>query len=121
MMIKETTLMSNRYKYKHIDIKVLKKNSNENVIAFSATFVHVGMNGKLSDGHIEINKTLWDQQSSKRPPGFLVYRNVEKDDGTTTTVMVSEEWLFEVATKDAKIAFKQMLDEEVGMSDLERL
>ncbi|PEA85896.1 hypothetical protein [Bacillus thuringiensis] len=114
-MIKEKTLMSsNKYKYQHMDIKVLERDG-DNVCAFSASFVHVELNGRISHGLIEVNKTLWDQQSNKRPQGFWVLRTVRKDDGTTTTVLASDKWFFETLSPEERKVFEQRLDKEIGM------
>ncbi|MDP7979118.1 hypothetical protein [Bacillus multifaciens] len=112
-MIKEKTLMGSRYKFQHMEIEVLER-EGDSVCAFSASFVHVGLNGKISPGMMEVNRTLWDQQSNKRPKGFLVLRTVRKDDGTTTTVMVSEKWFFETLSKEERKVFEQRLDKEIG-------
>lgn len=91
-MIKEHTLFSNRYKFKHLQISVIDKDVEENVHVFSATFVKTALPGKMSDGLIEINKTLWDQSSTKRPKGYIVFGGNEKE-GVATSYLVSEEWL----------------------------
>ncbi|MGN5650322.1 hypothetical protein [Bacillus sp. Brlt_9] len=113
-MIKETTLMSNRYKFEHLVIEVLER-VGENVCAFSATFVHIGVNDKMSKGHIEINRTLWNQQSNKRPKGFWILRTVKKDDGTSTTVLVSDEWFYKQLSKEQRDVFEERLDKEIGV------
>lgn len=113
-MIKEKTLMSNRYKFKHMDIEVLERDG-ENVWAFSASFVHVELNGKISPGLMEVNKTLWDQNSSKRPNGFWVLRTVRKEDGTTTTVLVSDEWFYKTLSQEERAVFEKRLDKEIGV------
>ncbi|MEH6891893.1 hypothetical protein V7024_19825 [Bacillus sp. JJ864] len=113
-MIKEKTLKSNRYKFKHMDIEVLERDG-ENVCAFSASFVHVELNGKISPGLMEVNKTLWDQYSNKRPKGFWVLRTVRKDDGTTTTVLVSDKWFYETLSSEESAEFEKRLDKEIGV------
>ncbi|RWS41510.1 hypothetical protein EKA14_19655 [Bacillus mycoides] len=113
-MIKEKTLRSNRYKFEHMDIEVLEKDG-ENVCAFSASFVHVELNGKISPGLMEVNKTLWNQQSNKRPKDFWVLRTVRKDDGTTTTVLVSEKWFYDALSWEERTAFEKRLDKEIGV------
>ncbi|WP_270343851.1 hypothetical protein [Bacillus mobilis] len=114
-MIKEKTLMSsNKYKYQHMDIEVLERDG-ENVCAFSASFVHVGLNGKISPGLMEVNKTLWDQQSNKRPKGFWVLRTVKKEDGIAITVLVSDEWFYKTLSPEERAVFEKRLDKEIGV------
>lgn len=112
-MIKEKTLMGNRYKFQHMEIEVLER-KGDSVCAFSASFVHVGLNGKISPGLMEVNKTLWDQNSNKRPKDFWVLRTVRKDDGTTTTVLVSDEWFYQTLSSEERKVFEERLDKEIG-------
>lgn len=112
-MIKEKTLTGSRYKFKHINIEVLERDG-ENVCAFAASFVRVGINGKMSDGLMEVNQTLWDPQSTKRPKGFLILRTVEKENGTSTTIMVSEKWFIQTLTREEQNDFEKRLDKEIG-------
>lgn len=115
-MIKKSTLFGPRYKFKHLDIEALKEDDKGNVLAFSATFVHVRLNDKLSPGAIEINKTLWDQQSTKRPKGFLVLKTEELSNGTTVSVMISEDWFFETLSKEERRAFEDELKEKMQVT-----
>lgn len=92
-MVTEKALFSNRYKFKHIQVQVLEKDKNDNVLAFSASIVTTKLPGQgLSDGHMEINRTLWNQDSNKRPPGYWLLGSPEKD-GVMTSIFVVEEWL----------------------------
>ncbi len=94
-MISEKALLGNKYKFKHIKINVLEKDENDNVLVFSASIVTTKLPGQfLSDGHIEINRTLWKDDSAKRPQGYWVLGSPEKD-GIMTSVFVSDEWLEE--------------------------
>jgi hypothetical protein len=113
-MIKESTLMSNRYKFEHMDVEVLERDG-ENVCAFSASYVHVGLNGKMSKGLMEVNRTLWDQESNKRPKGFWVLRTVKKEDETSTTILVSDEWFCNKLSKEERDVFEKRLDKEIGV------
>lgn len=92
-MVTEKALFSSRYKFKHITVEVLEKDEKDNVLAFSASIVTTKLPGQpLSDGHFEINRTLWDQNSTKRPSGYWLLGSPEKD-GVMKSVFVTETWL----------------------------
>lgn len=91
-MVTEKALFSTRYKFKDIKVQVLEKDENDNVIAFSASVVTTKLPGQvMSAGHIEINRTLWNENSTKRPQGYWVLGSPEKD-GVMTSVLAAEEW-----------------------------
>ncbi|PQZ52306.1 hypothetical protein CQZ94_24470 [Bacillus sp. MYb209] len=98
-MIKLQTLQSNRYKFEHLETEALFVDEQGYVGAFYATFVHVGINQKLSKGAIEVNRTLWDRSSSKRPKGYWVLKTYQRGDGTTVTILVAEKWFMEKLSK----------------------
>lgn len=92
LMVTEKALFSNKYKFKHIQVEVLEKDEKDNVIAFSASVVTTKLPGQvMSDGHIEINRTLWNQSSNKRPQGYWVLGSPEKN-GVMTSIFAAEEW-----------------------------
>ncbi|MFF2531531.1 hypothetical protein ACFVS2_21725 [Brevibacillus sp. NPDC058079] len=92
-MITKEQLFGKKYSFKHIDVKVIEKDNDENVLVFSASVVKTKLPGQaMSEGMMEINKTLWDPSSSKRPKGYLSAGSVEKD-GLLTCYFVSDEWL----------------------------
>ncbi|WPS85446.1 hypothetical protein SMD22_02105 (plasmid) [Brevibacillus halotolerans] len=91
-MITKTQLFSKKYSFKHIDIKVVEKDNNENILVFSASVVKTKLpNQAMSEGMIEINKTLWDQSSPKRPKGYMLAVSNEKN-GMLTCYFVANEW-----------------------------
>lgn len=92
-MVTESVLLGRKYAFKHISIEVIDKDEQDNVHVFCASYVKATIPGKsLSDGHKEINKTLWDQGSEKRPPGYWVLGE-SVDNGVAKSYFVSEEWL----------------------------
>jgi hypothetical protein len=92
-VIKIEKLQGKQYKFKHIQIAVLEKNEDDNVMVFSACFSTVKLPGQIiSDGHMEINKTLWNQASVKRPKGYWLLGSSENA-GIMTSYFVSDEWL----------------------------
>jgi hypothetical protein len=91
-MVTEKQLFGKKYSFKHIEIKVIEKNEKDNVLVFSASFVTTALPGRMSDGHIEINRTLWDQSSPKRPPGYWNLGSMEKD-GVMTCYFAADEWI----------------------------
>ncbi|MGG4438392.1 hypothetical protein AAXE64_27960 [Priestia megaterium] len=102
-MIKEKTLKGKKYNFKHMAIEVVEKDKDDNVVAFTATFVHTALPGEaISDGLREVNQTLWDQSSPKRPKGFLVKDSYKYQNGLMTTLMVSTEWFLETLSKEAR-------------------
>lgn len=110
MAVTEKALFSNKYKFKHIKIQVLEKDENDKVQVFSASFVTTKLPGQpMSDGHIEVNRTLWNQQSNKRPPGYWVLGSPEKD-GVMTSYFATEEWL-----NDTPKEIKRQKDKEWGL------
>lgn len=101
-MVTEKELFSSKYKYKHIETEVLEKDEYGNVFVFSAKIVTTKLpNQPMSDGHMEINRTLWDQQSPKRPPGYWVLGSPENE-GVLTSVFASDEWLEQTPKEKAK-------------------
>lgn len=92
-MITETALQSKKYKFNHIEVTPVETDDNGNVLVFKAAIVTTKLpNQSMSDGHIEINRTLWDQQSPKRPPGYWVLGSPEEN-GVMTSYFASDEWL----------------------------
>lgn len=91
-MVTEKELRSRKYTFKHIQIDIIEKDENDNVHVFCGTYVKASLSGGLSEGHMEINKTLWDQGSNKRPPGYWVLGGSEEN-GVAKSYLVSEEWL----------------------------
>ena len=92
-MVTESGLLGRKYSFKHISIEVIEKDEEGNVHVFCATFVKATIPGKrISEGLKEMNKTLWDQSSPKRPPGYWLFGQVEKN-GVAKNYFVSEEWL----------------------------
>lgn len=92
-MVTEEKLLSKDFKFKHITLEVLEKDEENNVLAFSANVVTAKLPGEgMSAGHIEINRTLWKEDSPKRPMGYWVLGSPEKD-GVMKSVFVSDEWL----------------------------
>jgi hypothetical protein len=92
-MITQKALFGKKYKFKHIEIKVLEKDEQDNVQVFSASFVTTKLHDQImSDGHIEVNRTLWDHSSPKRPKGYWVLGSPEKN-GVMTSYFASEEWI----------------------------
>lgn len=101
-MITEKELFGSNYKFKNIQLDVLEKDECNNVLVFSANFVTTKLpNQAMSDGHIEINRTLWNQDSPKRPPGYWVLGSPEKD-GIMRSVLASEEWLDNTPDEEQK-------------------
>lgn len=92
MVTKKQLLEGRKYKFEHIEIKVVEEDADSNVLVFCATFVKTALPGKLSKGSIEINETLWNSGSSKRPPGYWVLGGSENN-GIETSYFVSDEWL----------------------------
>jgi hypothetical protein len=92
-MVTEKQLVSNRYKFKHIQVSIVEKDENDKVQVFSASIVTTKLPGRnLTDGLKEINQTLWNQDSNKRPPGYWLLGSPEAS-GVMTSYFVSEEWL----------------------------
>lgn len=92
-MIKEKALLGRKYKFQHIKLEVLEKDDQGNVVAFASSFVTTRLPGRtMSDGHMEINRTLWDQNSPKRPPGYWLIGHKEAD-GVMKSFFVAEEWM----------------------------
>lgn len=105
-MVTEETLFSNRYKFEHISLEVLEKDENNNVLVFSASFVTAVLPGKsMSPGHVEVNRTLWNQDSPKRPEGYWVLGSPEEN-GIMASIFASDEWLDNTPKeiKDEKIS-----------------
>lgn len=100
-MVTVKGLFHARYKFKHIKVELLEKDDNDNVLAFSASFVKTALPDQISEGHKEINKTLWDQESTKRPKGYWLLDNIEKD-GVMTSFFVADEWLERPKTEKEK-------------------
>lgn len=92
-MITKEMFFSKKFKFKHITLEVLEQDENNNVLAFSATVVTAKLPGQgMSEGHIEINRTLWNENSPKRPEGYWVLGSPEQN-GIMKSVFVSDEWL----------------------------
>jgi len=92
MITKSELLEGPNYQYKHIDIQIVEEDSVGNVLVFSGTIEKVSLPAKLGDGLLEINKSLWDSNSTYRPPGYLIIGGSETEN-TITTFLVSHEWL----------------------------
>jgi hypothetical protein len=82
-----------RYQYKHIKIIVLEKTADDKVLAFAAVFIEAKLPGEtISRGLMEINRTLWTDDSSKRPKGYWNLGSFWAAPWQGC-FMVSEEWL----------------------------
>ena len=106
-MITEHDLMHNsRYRFSHIELEVVEYDENEKVAVFVAMYLTTKLPGQsLSPGLMEINKTLWNESSTKRPPGYWVYGGSEEL-GLAKSYFVSDEWL-EKTPKDRKKAKRE--------------
>lgn len=94
MITKQTLLQDENYQFKYIDINVLETNEQDEVMAFVAVFVKDPSNPmKLTEGLKEINRTLWNQDSPKRPDGYWVLKTHDGKSGVCKSVFVSDEWL----------------------------
>lgn len=117
-MVKEKTLLTGKsYKFKHLVIEIMEKDENSNVLVFRATYIKTKLPNKfMSDGLIEINETLWNQDSKKRPKGYWVIGGHQGADGVCTSYLCAEEWLNTVP-KD----YRREKEEEwkIGVDDLE--
>lgn len=92
-MITVEALLNKPYQFKHISLEVLKQDEKNNVLAFSANVVTAKLPEQaMSPGHIEINRTLWNQDSPKRPEGYWLLGSPEKN-GVMKSIFVSDEWL----------------------------
>lgn len=91
MVTVKQLLEGRKYKFKNLTIEVLEKDDADNVHVFSATYVSVSHDGRLSDGLREVN-LLWDRDSGKRPPGYIVFGAYESNGGLCKSIMVSEEF-----------------------------
>lgn len=91
-MVSEKLLLSKRYKFQYLQLDVIEKDANGNVLVFVATFVEIGLPGKISPGSREINETLWDQSSSKRPPAYVVLGGSRKDGIQKSYFAAVDEW-----------------------------
>ncbi|MFY0516419.1 hypothetical protein ACOMCU_01120 [Lysinibacillus sp. UGB7] len=92
-MVTEEMLFSKQFKFKHFLLEVLEKDEKKNVLVFAANVVTATLPGQgMSAGHIEINRTLWNQDSPKRPEGYWVLGSPEQN-GIMKSVFVSDEWL----------------------------
>ncbi|WP_460271684.1 hypothetical protein [Bacillus sp. NEAU-Y102] len=111
-MIKRDVLFSDKFKYEHLAVNVMEAQGDD-VCAFSATFSNANVDGRMSPGLMEVNETLWLQDSEKRPEGFVVVRTAIKGT-TTTTVLASREWFYTKLDKEGRKEFDDRLDKEVG-------
>jgi hypothetical protein len=104
-MITTNQLMNdNKYKYKHLKIEVIEQDENSNVLVFAASYIKTTLPGEaMSEGHMEINKTLWKDGSTKRPPDYWVLGGSEEN-GVAKSYFVADEWLDNTPTetKDTK-------------------
>lgn len=92
MVTQAQLLNDKRYKFKYINLYALE-NEGENVLAFVAAFNDATLPGEaMSKGKMEINKTLWDSGSSRRPPGYFLLKSVTKD-GVGYCFFVTESWM----------------------------
>jgi hypothetical protein len=117
-MIKEKTLKQGKnYKFKHLSIDVMEKDESNNVLVFRATYIKTKRPDQfMSDGLIEINRTLWDQDSKKRPKGYWVIGGHQGADGICTSYLCAEEWLNAVSKE-----YRNQKDQEwkIGVDESE--
>ncbi|MFF2531530.1 hypothetical protein ACFVS2_21720 [Brevibacillus sp. NPDC058079] len=93
-MITEKQLQSKKYNFKHIKVDIVEKDDQGNVLVFAGTVVTTKLPGQsLSEGQLEINRTLWKEGSPKRPDGYWVLGTTAEQDGLMKSYFVSDEWL----------------------------
>ncbi|QOS97571.1 hypothetical protein JNUCC42_13325 [Brevibacterium sp. JNUCC-42] len=66
MVTSEQLLQDEKYRFNNLTINILEKDFDDNVYAFSATYVSSSHDGKLSAGLKEVNQ-LWNSGSESVP------------------------------------------------------
>ncbi|PWW06312.1 hypothetical protein DFQ01_103214 [Paenibacillus cellulosilyticus] len=94
-------------KFKNLVIKAVETSKSPRgtkmVEVMAIEYQSKGLRDKLSQGLKEVN-ALWDERKD-RPAGYIVAASIDRGDGVTISVMVTEEWFEENRKKfDAKKA-----------------
>ncbi|MFS0883123.1 hypothetical protein [Metabacillus niabensis] len=98
-MINETTfLTSTNYVLSFIEKHVIKKDKNDNILVFGAVY-HISDGSGFSKGVVEMNQTLWNPESSKRPKGYLIINHFELAGNRAGTLFVERDWYYSIGHK----------------------
>lgn len=96
-MINERELLhSETFRFEHIKIEVLSKTDQGGVIVFGGEYSTAStFKDRFSDGVIEANLTLWNNESTKRPKGYVIVDTFDLPNNKTVCIFIDRRWFFD--------------------------